>query len=132
MWLGFTSPGAHTGEHLRCVFAICVSSTVQHHPVSFAHFLVGVRLVAVECRVFSVYSISCSFLGHVILSYLLPAWRLLLLFFFHSLLRIFHRLKVSILMKSYSLTAPVVDDNFGVKSEDTVRIRPKILSSPFF
>lgn len=54
------------------------------------------------------------------------------IFFFHSLLRIFHRLKVFILMKSYSLISPVVDDNFGVKSEDTVRIRSKILSSLFF
>lgn len=61
-----------------------------------------------------------------------PNLALVVFFFFHSLLRIFHRLKVSILMKSYSLTAPVVDDNFGVKSEDTVRIRPKILSSLFF
>ena len=35
-------------------------------------------------------------------------------------------------MKSSSLISPVVDDNFGVKSEDTVRIRSKILSSLFF
>ena len=60
-----------------------------------------------------------------------PSLVLVFVVFSHSLLRIFHRLKVSILMKSYSLTAPVVDDNFGVKSEDTVRIRPKILSSHF-